>query len=216
MEVISRIYKRVKSDSGDAVIVLGIMLMIVTIVIGGMLLDISKAFQLKSSYIEAAQKAAQAAIRYQNSEGFLEAEAAAEALRVYETVSKPSVIKEGYMSACKSASNSGEQIVPKINITFTEGSSSDYSIVSIDSSLVNDGDEVDDILSKINYDSSKIKNGEFKGIKMEFYESTPNIILPKSSIILTGRDDGAESVNCQQLGIRVKATVFSGQEGKFN
>lgn len=213
MKILGRIRKRTKADNGDAVMVLGIMLILVTLVVGAMLLDITKAFQMKSSYIEAAQKATQSAIRYQNSEGHLEDKAVAEALRVYETISRPSVIKEGSMSFCATNVKPTRNI--PIAIILTGGSSSDL-LITVDSNKISSSDTVENILNKISYNPDDIKNGEYTGIEIQLTESTPNIILPSASRILTGGSDNGESIKCQNLGIRTKAEIYSGEDGKFN
>lgn len=213
--MIEKFIKKSKEDKGNSVIVLGILLIMATLLVGGMLLDISKAYQMKSSYIDSARKATQAAIRHQNSEGFLKAEAAAEAILVYENVARPSVIKDGYMTSCDDNRN----VVITIYFMkdeFTRGSH----VVTINSNQVNNSDTVDDIMGKMKINGAvasnqraAIKAKKYTGIEMELNETTPNVILPGATTI-AGLN--ADDLKCQTIGVKAGASQFVGKTDGYN
>lgn len=217
VKMLNRILKRTKADNGDAIMVLGIMLIAATLVIGGMLLDLSKAFQMKSSYNDAAQKATQAGIRYQNSEGYLMAESIAETLRVYETIARPSIINDGFMSFCATVEDPTRNIPITIRLVMEEFDPiqpTDFSI-TVNSNQINPADTVDTILARIGVNPAIIKNGKFKGLEMTLTESTPNVILPSAAKI-GGVPEADVSPRCQTLGIRAGASKYTGKENQHN
>lgn len=214
--MIKKIIKKSKEDKGNSVIVLGILLIMATLLVGGMLLDISKAYQMKSSYIDSARKATQAAIRHQNSAGFLKAEAAAEAILVYENIARPSVIKDGYMTSCDDNRN----VV--ITIYFMEdGFTRGSHVVTINSNQVNESDTVDDIMGKMkingavasNQRRAAIEARRYTGVEMELNETTPNVILPGATTI-AGLD--ADDLKCQTIGVKAGASQFVGKTDGYN
>ena len=77
-----KIKDKTKNDDGNPMFVLGLMLIAVSLLVGGVMLDITKAYQFKTSYVEAAKKATQAGIRIQDSEGYLTSESIVETIRV--------------------------------------------------------------------------------------------------------------------------------------
>ena len=203
--MINKFIEKSKKDGGNAAIVLGILLIMVTLLVGGMLLDISKAYQMKSSYVDSARKATQTAIRHQNTEGFLKAEAAAEAIRMYENVARPSVIRDGYMTSCE-ASRNVSITVYYMKDGFTRGTHS----VTIDSNQISPSDSVDNIINKLGLSNAVRRNIEmarYTGIEMELNETTPNVILPGATTIagLRGND-----LKCQVIGIKAGASQFVG------
>ena len=62
----TKLKQKIKNDKGNAVVVLGLMLIVVSLAVGGMMLDISKAYQFKSSYVEAAKKSTHSAMVIRN------------------------------------------------------------------------------------------------------------------------------------------------------
>lgn len=221
--MLNKIKQRSGKDDGNSIIILGIMLIMATLLIGGMLLDISKAFQMKSSYVDAARKAAQAGVREQNTQGFLKAEAAAEAIRVYENIARPSVIKDGYMSHCNK-----ESIGRDVDITvyfMYGGTNNGYAdntfvrgphSITMNNKDVRPGDELSDLMTKLNLSYTTkiaIQDAKYKGIEIEVVEETPNVILPGASkISLT---DNNIDFNCQLLGIREGASQYIGETGLY-
>lgn len=208
--MIKKFIKKSKEDKGNSIIVLGILLIMATLLVGGMLLDISKAYQMKSSYIDSARKATQAAVRHQNSAGFLKAEAAAEAILVYENVARPSVIKDGYMTSCDDNRNVLITIY-FMEDEFTRGSH----VVTINSNQVNESDTVDDIMGKmkINGAVAAIEAKRYTGIEMELNETTPNVILPGATTI-AGLN--ADDLKCQTIGVKAGASQFVGKTDEYN
>lgn len=208
--------RKMKEDKGNAVIVLGFVLIMATLLVGGMLLDVSKAYQMKSSYHDSALKATQTAVRHQNSSGFLKAEAAAEAIRVYENVSRPSVIKEGYMSACSLPRNV-KITVYFMKDEFTRGSHT----ITINSNQVNNHDSLDSILSKARVNGLTITNTrrnsieayKYTGIEMELYETTPNVLLP-GALTISGSD--GDDMRCQKIGVKAGASQYIGEHDKYH
>lgn len=204
--MINEFIKKAKKDNGNAVIVLGILLVMATLLVGGVLLDISKAYQMKSSYVDSARKATQTAIRHQNTEGFLKAEAAAEAIRMYENVARPSVIKDGYMTSCDENRNVSITVY-YMKDGFTRGSHS----VTINSNQISPGDTVDNIIHKLGLSNTVRRNIElakYTGVEMELNENTPNVILPGATTIagLNGND-----LMCQVIGVKAGASQFMGE-----
>ena len=202
------ITKKLKNDKGNAVIVLGIMLIVVVLTIGAMLLDITKAFQMKAAYNDAAQKAAQAAIMHTNQQGYLTANSIGEAVRVYENVARPATIKDGFMSSCDRPRSIDIKIYA-MKDDFKRGQL--YSID--DSSRVRISDTAEDITNRFlsHIEINEFEGKKYTGIEIELQESTPNIILPNTSVI-AGINDG-KAYKCQELGIRAGASKYIGKEG---
>jgi len=219
--MLSKVKGKISKDDGNAVIVLGIILIIAALLVGGMLLDISKAYQLKASYTESARKATQSGISQQNAGGYLKAEAAAEAVRVYETIARPASIKEGYMSSCSSNRN------VLITITFMkEGFIPGSHVITINSNQVQDISDPNlsrqNIINKMRVNGQQmtashrraIENSQYTGIEMVLEESTPNVILPGATT-LSGLD--VDDLNCQKIGIKAGASQFIGDiDGNYN
>lgn len=222
MSVINKIIKRSKEDKGNAVILLGLLLIMVTLLIGGMLLDISKAYQMKSAYVDSARKATQAAVSQQNSEGYLTAEAAVEAMRVYETVARPSVIKDGYMTQCKNEADpaTGKRNVP-ITVYFMKRTSQGFvrgtHSITMNSRDIRTGDSLAILLNRAgvtNNTRKNIENSRYIGVEMELTESTPNVLLPRASAI-AGTESGVD-LKCQMLGVKAGASQFIGKTNQYN
>lgn len=206
--MIKKIMNKAKEEKGNAVILLGLILIMVCLFVGGMLLDISKAQQMKSSYIDSATKAVQAGVSQQNSSGYLTAEAAAQAIIVYENVARPSVIKTGYMSSCDNPRNV-EITVFYMGDKFAKGSHK----VTINSSNVSPSDTIQNILTKAKLNGQAItparkkyiEDGKYTGLEIELTESTPNVILPGATTI-SGLD--GSNLKCQKIGIQAGASQY--------
>ena len=206
--MIKKIMNKAKEEKGNAVIILGLILIMVCLFVGGMLLDISKAHQMKSSYIDSATTAVQAGIRQQNSSGYLTAEAAAQAILVYENVARPSVIKPGYMSSCDNPRRV-EINVYYMGDKFAKGAHK----ITINSSNVSPSDTIQNILTKAKLNGQSItparkkyiEDGKYTGLEIELTESTPNVILPGATTI-SGLD--GSNLKCQQLGIQAGASQY--------
>lgn len=203
-------------DKGNSIIVLGLMLIMATLIVGGMLLDVTKAYQMKSSYVDSARKATQTAIRHQNTEGYLMAEAAGEAFYFYEKVARPSIINEGYMSSCDTPRN------VKLSVYFMD---KDFNrgthVATINSNQITTSDTYSSITSKMKVNGttitpvlrSQIVNKKYKGVEMELTETTPNVILP-GALTIAGltKDD----MKCQQIGVKSGASQLIGdKDGLF-
>ena len=214
--MVNKVIQKTKEDKGNAVIVLGILLVIATLLVGGMLLDISKAYQMKSSYIDSARKATQTAIKHQNSSGFLKAEAAAEAILVYENIARPSVIKDGYMTSCEDDRN------VTITVYFMkDGFTRGDHVVTIDSNQVNESDNINNIIDKMKINDMPVSNqlrqaiesNKYTGIEMELNETTPNVILP-GAVTISGLDPN--DIKCQTIGVKAGASQFVGSTDEYN
>lgn len=225
--MIARIIKRRKEDNGNATIILGIMLLMVLMLVGGLLLDISKAHQLKSSYVDAAKKATQAAVMEQNSRGYLKADAAAEAIRVYEKIVRPSIVKpDGYFSKCE---NYGDHDVV-LRAVFYKGDVSGgeeftYEIKRSQVNNVSDTAEAEaqrkNIAELMGLNISTVRdnisNEKFDSIQLEVLEGTENTILPGAFALTQGDEESQANMKCQQMKVVGKANIFFGdKEGKYN
>lgn len=222
--MIARIIKRTKEDSGNEVVILGIMLLMVLMIVGGLLLDISKAYQLKSSYVDAAKKATQAAIMEQDSRGYLKADAAAEAVRVYEKVIRPSIVNpKGYFSKCEDYGD--DDVV--LRAVFYKGDvrGDEFTIKRSQVNTVSDKDEVEvqrkNIAKLMGLDDEGLKKSiyerEFDSIQLEVIEGTENTILPGAFALTQGDEESQANIKCQQMKIVGKANIFVGdEEGKYN
>lgn len=215
--MLKKIQKKIQEDNGNAVIVLGLMLIIATLLVGGMLLDVTKAHQMKNSYIDSARKATQTAIRHQNTEGYLIAEAAGEAFYFYEKLARPDIISDGYMSSCDDTRNI-ELSIYFMDENFERGSH----VATIDSSQINNSDNYRSVTTKMRVNGqpltpairAQIQNERYTGVEMELTESTPNVILPGATT-LTGLD--SENVRCQRIGVKAGASQLLGDmSGEYN
>lgn len=214
--MINKFKRKMNEDKGNSIIVLGLMLIMATLIVGGMLLDVTKAYQMKSSYVDSARKATQTAIRHQNTEGYLMAEAAGEAFYFYEKVARPSIINEGYMSSCDTPRN------VKLSVYFMDENFERGShVATINSNQITSSDTYKSITSKMKVNGnavtpvlrSQIENKEYKGVEMELTETTPNVILP-GALTIAGltKDD----MKCQQIGVKSGASQLIGdKDGLF-
>lgn len=203
-----KIKNRIKRDDGNATIMLGIMLIVCLIVVGGMMLDFSKAQHLKSSYVDAAKKATQSATMKVNSRGYLKAESIGVAISNYETVMRPDVVNtDGYFSKCKEYDEDDVEL--KITLTGPEGSRN----FSIMRSQVGMGSP--DYINSMVPSSikSEIDRGSFRPteIQLNVTEGTENTVLP-TAFKLT-KNPNSDGMKCQKLNIAAKATIFLGDEG---
>lgn len=222
--MIERIIKRTKEDNGNAIIILGIMLLMVLMLVGGLLLDVSKAHQLKSSYVDAAKKATQAAVMEQDSRGYLKADAAAEAVRVYEKIIRPSIVNpEGDFSKCE---NYGDHDVELVVVfykgdvrgdEFTIKRSQVNSVSDTAEAEVQRGNIAELMEPKISVARDDIYNGKFDSIQLEVLEGTENTILPGAFALTQGDEESQANIKCQKMMIVGKANIFVGdKDGKYN
>ena len=223
--MIARIIKRRKEGDGNATIILGIMLLMVLMLVGGLLLDISKAHQLKSSYVDAAKKATQAAVMEQNSRGYLKADAAAEAIRVYEKIVRPSIVKpDGYFSKCK---NYGDHDVVlravfyKDNVRGNEFTIKRSQVKNNVSDTAEAEAQRKDIAELMGLNDEGLKaiiyDNDYDSIQLEVLEGTENTILPGAFALTQGDEESQANMKCQQMMIAGKANIFFGdKEGKYN
>lgn len=137
--MLENIKNKAKEDKGNAIAIIGLFLIILSLLVGGLMLDLTKAYQFKSSYIEAAKKATQAGIRIQSSEGYLTSRSVSETIRVYEMIARPSTMKVGndaYMSRCGVGKNNSKTLAPR-NITIRLGNVSENGNVTIGTEITN-------------------------------------------------------------------------------
>lgn len=203
--MLNKFFKRIKEDNGNAILILGIALIIAGLLIGGMMLDISKSYQLKASYINAAKKATQAGIMKQNTSGGLTKYAAAETVRVYENISRPSTVKkDGPFSHCE-----GKDDV-QIKVVFKDENHSGEDVVFtiMRSQVTND---LESIMAAMTQSGHGVLSAKHTGLEMQITESTPNVILPTAFSITKSDDD----MKCQELKIKVGATTFLGETDKY-
>lgn len=222
--MIARIIKRRKEDNGNATIILGIMLLMVLMLVGGLLLDISKAHQLKSSYVDAAKKATQAAVMEQNSRGYLKADAAAEAIRVYEKIVRPSIVKpDGYFSKCKNYED--HDVVLRAVFYKDNVRGNEFTIKRSQVNSVSDKDEAEvqreNIAELMGLNDEGLKttiyDNDYDSIQLEVIEGTENTILPGAFALTQGDEGSQANMKCQQMMIAGKANIFFGdEEGKYN
>jgi hypothetical protein len=224
----TKLKQKIKNDKGNAVVVLGLMLIVVSLAVGGMMLDISKAYQFKSSYVEAAKKSTQSAIRMQNTEGFLTYKSIAETIRVYELVARPSVMKP-----TASLSKCGNSRYMEVYLGYADGNGkafkagrfnmNDSRMESLRLGQLKNPNlyNVQSTMSTIEsiYRLSSLRNqieaGEFTSITLEMYEATPNFILP-AVFSMYANDEEREGIMCQRLGVTATASQFVGDEdGEF-
>lgn len=206
--------ERIKEDSGNGILILGIMLIIAGLLIGGMMLDLAKSYQLKASYINAAKKATQVGIMKQDTRGGLTQYAAAEAVKVYENITRPSIVKEeGFFSACKD--QHGKQINPILTITFKEENQKGEDVVyTINRKDVKSTDTTLDILNKMS-GTNKLPNYKHTGLELKVTETTPNVILPSAFKITKADDNNVSDIKCQKLNIKVGSSTFIGSNSQY-
>lgn len=209
-----KLRKRTKEDKGNAVIILGLMLIMALLLVGGTLLDLSKAYQLKSSYVDAARKATQAAVMEQRPDGYLKPEAAGRAILTYENITRPAVVnKDGYFSKCEEY---GDNDVTLRITFFREGSTGYFSRFNIPRSSISEDDTVESITSRFfsGYAATAINGGRYDGIQLEVTEGTENVILPGAFRMTQAEDGESANMKCQQMAIGAKANIFTGDSDK--
>lgn len=224
--MIERIIKRTKEDNGNAIIILGIMLLMVLMLVGGLLLDVSKAHQLKSSYVDAAKKATQAAVMEQDSRGYLKADAAAEAVRVYEKIIRPSIVNpDGYFSKCE---NYGDHDVELKAVFYKDDDGvsvrgNEFTIKRSQVNNVSGTAEVqrENIAKLMGLDDEGLKDviydSKYDSIQLEVLEGTENTILPGAFALTQGDEESQANIKCQKMMIVGKANIFVGdKDGKYN
>lgn len=205
--------KKTKEDNGNAVIVLGILLIVSLILVGGLLLDISKAYQLKSSYTDAGKKATQTAIMKQDSKGHLTPEAAGEAIYVYENTTRKEVLKkDNFFSKC--STHGDNEVIYKIYYKNEAGGELFVGQIS----RANATGSAKDIAQYMGANSKKwdIKNGNYTSIRMDFTEATENVILPGAFSMTQAEEGAVNSIKCQLMDVAARANVFTGREGSYN
>ena len=204
----SKLLKRIKKNEGNAIAILGIMLIVSVLMVGGLMLDISKAFQMKASYVDAALKATQSAVRIQTTEGYLRPTAAAEAIRVYEQITRPSVINEGTLSKC------GTVRSVDIEVWFNKNSMEEPIFVgSINSTAVGEFDTMETIYSNMTKGPNilTIINGDYTAVELRLTESTPNVILPGVFKTTGATQVEVDGIMCQYIGVNAAAKIFNSE-----
>lgn len=210
MRKLFRLKSKLKKDNGNATIVLGIMLLASLILVGGLLMDVSKAYQLKSSYIDVAKKATQAAVMKQDSQGFLTPEAAGEAIYRYEEIKRETVMKkDSYFSKCSGKSDKDVEYI----IYFGRENSPAVEVdrITRDRVMNSTSQAITDNLFTQSEKANFYRNG-YTTIKIELTESTENILLPVGFKFTQAKD--SDSIKCQEMGISAQADIFVGDEGK--
>ena len=210
------IFKKIKSDKGNSTFILGIMLIFVLLLVGGIMLDFSKAQSLKTAYIDAGRKATQAGIMEQDSRGYLRKSSVAKTLITYENLARPySIKRDGYLSKC---SNYGpNDVVLTVKVSGPSGSK-DFSIKRSQVQTVNaELDESGSARDALRAAEKSLANSvpisstdKFNKIQLNVTEGTENLVLPVG-FKLTGGGDG---MKCQKLDIAVKATTFTGDKNE--
>lgn len=213
----SKLTKKAKEDKGNAVAVLGIMLIITTLLVGAMMLDITKAYQMKSAYIDAAKKSTQAAIMEQTSSGYLRSDAAGAAIKTYEKMTRPSIGKtNSFFMECSNYKDSDV----RLHVTFSNERGNSLYIGSIDRATVkglNDNTSITKALINNNTGTERaIQAGKFTQIKLEVEEGTENVILPGAINIASAGNTNKEEAKCQRIKISAKANIFLGNHGIYD
>lgn len=211
--MINRFLKRKREDNANGAFILGLMLIMALMLTGAIMFDLSKAYQLKSSYVNTARKATQAAIMKQSTEGYLTYEAAGEAIRVYESV-RDTVIKRGNpFSECSSADN-----LVEYEVTYVDGvGGGELAAGKIKREDVSGDAKAISSALGLSPNDSRIINGKYRGIELTLIEGTENIMMPGAFRITQADEGRAESIKCQQLGITAKAEIFVGdKDGSYN
>lgn len=201
-------FKRIKDDSGNGVVILGMLLIMSLLLVGGMMLDFTKAYQLKHAYVDSAKKATQSGVRYQDTKGYLTNLAGAEAVLSYETVMRPSVIGGGPLAYC---GNAGRDV--DITVTYKGEGFSSGPKFDIKSSQVT-GD-LKSIAAKMKIPEN-IENGGYTGLEMTVAEQTPNLVLPGALSINKISKSTVDKMKCQEIGVKAGASKFLGETGQFD
>lgn len=204
-----------KSDAGNATAVLGLLLIITTLFVGGLMLDFTKNYQMRDSYILASKKATQAGIMEQNTQGFLTPMAAARAVHTYENITRRSVISPGSpLSSCNNNRNVEIRVIFRDEdfIGAPTGASESDPVLTIMSNQVQGSPEA--TLARMSGPIGAIENGEYIGIQMQIVETTKNYVLPGVFRLTRGGDE-ADSMMCQNIGVNSGASIFSGETDVF-
>lgn len=207
---------KMKKDDGNATIILGIMMIVVIIVVGGLMLDFTKAHHLKSSYIDAAKKATQAATMEQDSRGFLTLNAVSTAVVTYEKVMRPSVINtDGYFSRCVDYDESD------VTLKVILSNNNESKVFEIRRDLIynDNNNELSNqkILNQIRNEESNVVRGRYTSVQLEVIEGTENSVLPVGfKIAKSGTEEEIANIKCQKLGVSAKASTFIGEEHKYD
>lgn len=224
--------RKISSDKGNAMVVIGITLIVAVLLIGGMITDLSKAHQLKSSYIDAAQKASQIAIREQTSDGFLMPKAASKLIYEYENNTRLSIFGSGYidnvnpvndgvLAGCDSNDRvitvymtRGQGVYYKGQNDIANADVNRYVVGSmrLDEARGATEEAIESALGLDNVKKLQILNGKYTSINVEINEATPNMVLP-GAFAVSGGD--ANSMMCQTLGIKAGASQFTGLTGEY-
>lgn len=216
-----KLTNKIKKDDGNATIILGIMMIIVLIVVGGIMLDFTKAHHLKSSYIDAAKKSTQAATMEQDTRGFLTLNAVSTAVVTYEKVMRPSVVNtDGYFSRCEDYKEG--DVTLKIVLSKGSVNNGPSSTFLIERNLIqNDNNNQlseQKIINQIQGRASEVRTGRYTSVQLEVVEGTENSVLPVGFKIAKGgprtqqEEDKIANMKCQKLGISAKASTFVGDE----
>ena len=213
MSMFRKLKKRTKEDEGNAIIILGLMLIIALLIVGGLLLDVSKAYQIKSSYIDAARKATQAAVMEQSTTGHLKVEAAGALVKTYEHVTRPSVInKDGYFSKCEGYGE--DKVRLDIYMGKDDGSGrkdKSEKVGEVYRNQIGENDSVSQIIGKIKWMGtmkSDIPSKRYTSIELVVTEGTQNVILP-SAFKIAGNKGEDNFDSCQKMTIGAKANIFT-------
>ena len=211
----SKFNDRLKKDNANAVSILGLFLIIALIVVGGMILDLTKAYQLKASYIDSATKASQIAIRQQTSQGYLKPEALAVAVYEYETRTttgnfKTANSKNGVIGKC----GTGARIM---SVYMSREKEKPVFITSVNLNNITATDSIGSVMVKMNLSTNAQKNavlnGQYDKINIRVLERTTNLILPsatKVGVVNPPLD------KCQTIGVNSGAAIFIGSSGQYN
>lgn len=203
-----RILKRKDEDKGNAILILGFMLLGACLLVGGIMLDLTKSYQMKTSYVDAAKKATQAGIMEQTTEGYLKPEAVGRTIYTYENISSPAVVPRGsYFSKCKSYGPSDVEI----KVTLRNESGGEMLAGTIMRNEVS-GD-FREITNKVVGSRGEIASGKYNAVILEVQEGTENILLPTAFSITQSGKAAAAGMRCQKLNIAASAEVFIGGEG---
>lgn len=221
-----KLTSKMKKDDGNATIILGILMIVVFIVVGGIMLDFTKAHHLKSSYIDAAKKSTQAATMEQDTRGYLTLNAVSTAVVTYEKVMRPSVINtDGYFSRCEDYDEGDVTL----KVIMSKGSSKNgpSSTFLIERNLIkndtNNQVSAQKIINQIQGRANEVRTGRYTSIQLEIVEGTENSVLPvgfkiaKSGPRTQQEEEKIANMKCQKLGISAKASTFIGdKENKYD
>ena len=221
----SKIIKKMKKDNGDASFILGLMLILLLLLVGGILLDFSKAYQLKGAYVDSARKATQSAIMEQNSRGYLKETSIARAVITYENISRAySVNRDGVLAKCPNYGDA--QVLLTVTLFDKSGDQRKFSINRANVPRLNNAIDmspqqikqaekaVAEMIAPSLRQELKRSNG-FRPIEIQLdvVEGTQNLILPAALTLNGANGNGAK---CQMLTISEKATIFQGEKNQFN